>query len=85
MGGVKKVFKKIGGLVGLGGSETPKQVAVTAEPTAEPTATNVTDISADTGADSGDTKKKKRKGFMSTQVATDTLIGGSGNGRSTLG
>lgn len=81
MGSVKKVFKKIGGLVGLGGSETPKQVAVTAEPTA----TNVTNVSADTGADSGDTKKKKRKGFMSTQVATDTLIGGSGNGRSTLG
>lgn len=84
MGGVKKVFKKIGGLVGLGGSETPKQVAVTAEPTAT-NVTNVTDVSADTGADSGDTKKKKRKGFMSTQVATDTLIGGSGNGRSTLG
>lgn len=81
MGSVKKVFKKIGGLVGLGGSETPKQVAVQ---TTSPTAVTVADASADTEAAS-ERRKKKSKGFMSTQVATDTLIGGSGNGRSTLG
>lgn len=81
MGGVKKVFKSIGGLVGLGGSEKAKVVQVTPEPTP----TVVTDVNADTGADSTD-KKKKRRGFASTQLAEPTIMGEStSSGRSTLG
>ena len=78
MGAVKKVFKSVDSLIGLGGSEkaTPQQVAV------EPTPTVVTDTSADTG--SAEAKKKKRRGFTSTQTAT--IAGESmSDGRSTLG
>ena len=80
MGAVKKVFKSVGSLIGLGGSETPKiqQAAV------EPTPTVVTDTSADTGASAEAKKNKKRRGFASTQTAT--IAGESmSNGRSTLG
>ena len=82
MGAVKKVFKSVGSLIGLGGSEkaTPQQVAV------EPTPTVVSDVSADTLAkDSAEAKKnKKRRGFTSTQTAT--IAGESmSDGRSTLG
>ena len=81
MGGVKKVFKSIGGLIGLGSSEKAQVQEVKVEPT--PTA--VTDVSADTGSASS-TNKKKRRGFASTQVAGDTILGGSASGeRSTLG
>lgn len=80
MGGVKKVFKSIGGLIGLGSSEKAQvqQVAT------EPTVTAVENTSADTGSDTK--KAKRRKGFASTQVAGDTILGGSASGeRSTLG
>lgn len=83
MGGVKKVFKSIGGLIGLGSSEKA-QVAPVAT---EPTPTVVTDTSADTGGSTAEAKKaKRRKGFASTQVAGETILGGSASGeRSTLG
>ena len=86
MGGVKKVFKSIGGLIGLGSSE--KTQVQTAPVATEPTPTVVTDTSADTGsgASSEAKKAKRRKGFASTQVASDTILGGSASGeRSTLG
>lgn len=83
MGGVKKVFKSIGGLIGLGGSSSTKTQVVQVTP--EPTPTVVTDASADTGADT-DKKKKKRRGFASTQLAGPTIMGEStSSGRSTLG
>jgi hypothetical protein len=80
MGAVKKVFKSVGSLIGLGGSETPKiQQAVV-----EPTPTVVTDTSADTGVNTEAKKNKKRRGFASTQTAT--IAGESmSDGRSTLG
>ena len=79
MGAVKKVFKSVGSLIGLGGSEQAKIQEVKVEPTA----TVVTDTSADTGADSNK-KNKKRRGFTSTQTAT--IAGESvSEGRSTLG
>lgn len=83
MGGVKKVFKSIGGLIGLGSSEKAQVAPVTTEPTP----TVVTDTSADTGSGTTEAKKaKRRKGFASTQVAGDTILGGSASGeRSTLG
>jgi hypothetical protein len=83
MGGVKKVFKSIGGLIGLGSSEKAQVAPVTTEPTP----TVVTDTSADTGSGTAEAKKaKRRKGFASTQVAGDTILGGSASGeRSTLG
>ena len=85
MGGVKKVFKSIGGLIGLGSSE--KAQVQTAPVATEPTSTVVTDTSADTGGSTAEAKKaKRRKGFASTQVAGDTILGGSASGeRSTLG
>jgi carbohydrate-binding DOMON domain-containing protein len=80
VGAVKKVFKSVGSLIGLGGSETPKiQQAVV-----EPTPTVVTDTSADTGASTEAKKNKKRRGFTSTQTATIAGESMSG-GRSTLG
>lgn len=82
MGGVKKVFKSIGGLIGLGGSSSTKTQVVQVTP--EPTPTVVTDVSADTGANTG--KKKKRRGFASTRIAGPTIMGEStSSGRSTLG
>ena len=84
MGGVKKVFKSIGGLIGLGSSEKAQVAPVTTEPTP----TVVTDTSADTGSGTASEAKKakRRKGFASTQVAGDTILGGSASGeRSTLG
>jgi hypothetical protein len=82
MGAVKKVFKSVGSLIGLGGSETPKiQQAVV-----EPTPTVVTDVSADAvaKANAEAKKNKRRKGFASTQTAT--IAGESmSDGRSTLG
>jgi len=82
MGGMKKVFKSIGGLIGLGGSN---KVSAPAAVVTEPAPTVVNDVSGDTGngAASG---KKKRKGFASTQLAGSTIVGDStSSGRSTLG
>jgi len=84
MGGMKKVFKSIGGLIGLGGSN---KVSAPAAVVTEPAPTVVNDVSGDTGngAASGK-KKKKRKGFASTQLAGSTIVGDStSSGRSTLG
>ena len=72
MGAVKKVFKGIGSLFGIGGSSsstpTVQQVAT------DPTPTAVQDVSGDTAAQSAavDAKKKKRRGFASTSTS---LIG----------
>ena len=82
MGAVKKVFKSVGGLLGFGSSSsstpTVQQVAT------EPTVTQVNDVSGDTNGQSAslDAKKKKRKGFASTQVST--ILGETG-GKDTLG
>lgn len=78
MGAVKKVFKGIGSLFGIGGSSTPsvQQVAV------DPGITNVSsvDVSGDTGTDA---KKKKRRGFASTSTS---LIGDAAStNKDTLG
>ena len=80
MGAVKKVFKSVGSLFGIGGSSTPtvQQVAT------DPTPTSVQDVSGDTGSqDTTDAKKKKRRGFASTQTS---LVGDANtSGRDTLG
>ena len=80
MGAVKKVFKGIGSLFGIGGSNTPtvQQVAT------DPTPTSVQDVSGDTtGQSAVDAKKKKRRGFASTQ--TSTILSDNGSGNTTLG
>lgn len=84
MGGVKKVFKSIGGLIGLGGSN---KVSAPAAVVAEPAPTVVNDVSGDTGSGNGTaSEKKKRRGFASTQLAGSTIVGDStSSGRSTLG
>ena len=78
MGAVKKVFKGIGSLFGIGGSSTPRvqQVAT------DPGITNVSsgDVSGDTGTDA---KKKKRRGFAST--STSLMSDAASDGKSTLG
>ena len=80
MGAVKKVFKGIGSLFGIGSSSTPSVEPVATDPT--PTA--VEDVSGDTGGQSAtDAKKKKRRGFASTQTS---LVGDANtSGRDTLG
>ena len=81
MGAVKKVFKSVGGLFGLGGSDTGSIQQVTPDPT--PTAVN--DVSGDTAAQSAavDAKKKKRRGFASTSTS---LIGDANStNKDTLG
>lgn len=85
MGGVKKVFKSIGGLIGLGGSN---KVSAPAAVVTEPAPTVVTDISGDSVASerSKASEKKKRRGFASTQLTGSTIVGDStSSGRSTLG
>ena len=82
MGAVKKVFKSVGSLFGIGGSSsstpTVQQVAT------DPTPTAVQDVSGDTGSqDTTDSKKKKRRGFASTQ--TSTILSDNGSGNTTLG
>ena len=81
MGAVKKVFKGIGSLFGIGSSSTPK-----VEPVAtDPTPTSVQDVSGDTSSQNAaaDAKKKKRRGFASTSTS---LIGDANtSGRDTLG
>ena len=80
MGAVKKVFKGIGSLFGIGSSSTPS-----VEPVAtDPTPTSVQDVSGDTsGQATTDAKKKKRRGFASTQTS---LVGDTNtSGRDTLG
>ena len=82
MGAVKKVFKGIGSLFGIGSSSsstpTVQQVAT------DPTPTAVQDVSGDTGGQSAtDAKKKKRRGFASTQTS---LVGDANtSGRDTIG
>lgn len=78
MGAVKKVFKSVGGLFGLGGSDTGsiQQIKM------DPAVTNVSnqDVSGDTGSDS---RKKKRRGFASTSTS---LIGDANStNKDTLG
>ena len=83
MGAVKKVFKGVGSLFGIGGSSsstpTVQQVAT------DPTPTAVQDVSGDTAAQSAavDAKKKKRRGFASTSTS---LIGDANStNKDTLG
>lgn len=83
MGAVKKVFKKVGSVLGIGGSSdaTPSVQQVATDPT--PTA--VTDVSGDTASQNiTDAKKKKKRGFASTQ--TSTILGDENSGgKTTLG
>lgn len=69
---VKKVVKGVGTILGVGGgSSTPEVQNIDVTP-------QVTDVSSkDTKADttSSDAKKKRRKGFMSTQK--NTILGSS--------
>ena len=79
MGAVKKVFKGIGSLFGIGSSSTPSVQQVTPDPTP----TTVNDVSGDTSGNTADAKKKKRRGFASTQTS---LVGDANtSGRDTLG
>lgn len=78
MGAVKKVFKSVGSLFGLGGSNTPSYQQVATDPT--PTAVN--DVSGDTSS-AADAKRKKRRGFASTSTS---LIGDAAStNKDTLG
>lgn len=80
MGAIRRVFRGIGSIFGIGSSSTPKVQDVATDPT--PTA--VQDVSGDTGGQSAtDAKKKKRRGFASTSTS---LIGDANtSGRDTLG
>lgn len=75
MGAVKKVFKSVGSLFGIGGQDMP--TVEKADPT--PTSANGSDVSGDTGSDSA---KKKRRGFASTQTS---LASSESDKRNTLG
>lgn len=75
MGAVKKVFKSVGSLFGIGGQDMP--TVEKADPT--PTSANGSDVSGDTGSDS---TKKKRRGFASTQTS---LASSESDKRNTLG
>ena len=75
MGAVKKVFKSVGSLFGIGGQDMP--MVEKADPT--PTSANGSDVSGDTGSDG---TKKKRRGFASTQTS---LASSESDKRNTLG
>ena len=75
MGAVKKVFKSVGSLFGIGGQDMPTVEKV--DPA--PTSANGSDVSGDTGSDS---TKKKRRGFASTQTS---LASSESDKRNTLG
>lgn len=75
MGAVKKVFKSVGSLFGIGGQDMP--TVEKADPT--PTSANGSDVSGDTGSDG---TKKKRRGFASTQTS---LASSESDKRNTLG
>ena len=83
MGAVKKVFKGIGSLFGIGGSSSSSTPTVQQVAT-DPTPTAVQDVSGDTGGqDTTDAKKKKRRGFASTSTS---LIGDANStNKDTLG
>lgn len=82
MGAVKKVFKSVGGLLGFGSSSSAPAVTQT---TTEPTVTQVSDVSGDTSGQNAslDAKKKRKRGFASTQ--TSTILSDNGGGKTTLG
>ena len=82
MGAVKKVFKSVGGLLGFGSSSSTPAVTKT---TTEPTVTQVSDVSGDTSGQNAslDAKKKRKRGFASTQ--TSTILSDNGGGKTTLG
>ena len=79
MGAVKKVFKGIGGMFGIGGDSGSNNSVNTS-----PVATAVTNTDVSMQEDLISNAKKKKKGFASQNTADDTLIGGAGN-RDTLG
>ena len=84
MGAVKKVFKSVGSLFGIGGSSSSSTPTVQQVAT-DPTPTAVQDVSGDTAAQSAavDAKKKKRRGFASTSTS---LIGDANStNKDTLG
>ena len=79
MGAVKKVFKSVGTLFGLGGSDAGSIQQITPDPTP----TTVNDVSGDTSGDTADAKRKKRRGFASTSTS---LIGDAAStNKDTLG
>ena len=85
MGAVKKVFKGIGSLFGIGGSSSSSSSTPTVQQVAtDPTPTAVQDVSGDTtGQSAADAKKKKRRGFASTSTS---LIGDANStNKDTLG
>ena len=74
---VKKVVKGVGTILGMGGGISAPAVQ---EVKSEPPVVSVTDVSADTKkSDSirAEAKKKRRKGFMSTQK--NTILGSTDN------
>lgn len=78
---VKKVFKGVGSLIGIGGGDnTPQVQQVATDPT--PTTVATSDVSGDTGSDA---KKKRRRGFASTQTGTIATSASDTGGRNTLG
>ena len=86
MGAVKKVFKSVGSLFGIGGSSSSTPTVQPVQQVAtDPTPTAVQDVSGDTAAQSAavDAKKKKRRGFASTSTS---LIGDANStNKDTLG
>ena len=74
---VKKVVSGVGTILGMGGGSSAPAVQ---EVKSEPQVVSVTDVSADTKkSDSirAEAKKKRRKGFMSTQK--NTILGSTDN------
>lgn len=79
MGAVKKVFKGIGGIFGIGGGNDSMNTSVNTAPIATPVTNNDVSMQNDLVSNA----KKKKKDFASQNTASD-LIGGAGN-RDTLG
>ena len=77
---VKKVVSGVGTILGMGGGSSAPAVQAVQEVKSEPPVVSVTDVSADTKkSDSirAEAKKKRRKGFMSTQK--NTILGSTDN------
>lgn len=83
MGAVKKVFKSVGGLFGIGGGNKRENVDTSVN--TSPIATAVTNTDVSMQEDLVSTAKKKKKGFAAQNTATDNTLVGSAGDKDTLG
>lgn len=83
MGAVKKVFKSVGGLFGIGGGNKSENINTSVN--TSPIATAVTNTDVSMQEDLVSTAKKKKKGFAAQNTATDNTLVGSAGDKDTLG